>query len=117
VDLARIEPIARHHAILLHDRHVRSTVALGQEPQRRDRRPTLAGVTNRAGAAAATLVARGRTFPSPESSELLWTNPSGSLTCGPPYAPTARYMLTMDLRETHHQDRSDPQWTERHRQP
>jgi hypothetical protein len=63
VDLARMEPIASHHAILLHDRHLRSTVALGQEPQRRDRRPTLAGITNRAGAAAATLCGARADFP------------------------------------------------------
>ena len=54
VDLAHMQPIASHYAILLHDRHLRGTVALGQEPQRRDGRLTLAGVTNRAGSGAAT---------------------------------------------------------------
>ena len=39
MDLARMEPIASHYAILLHDQQLRSTIASGQQPRRRDRRP------------------------------------------------------------------------------
>ena len=79
VDLARIEPIASHHAILLHDRHVRSPVALGQEPQRRDRRP-IGGCHQPRGRRSCNALWRAGGLsprPSPESS-VLWPNPSAA---------------------------------------